>query len=258
MYGQPTSVETEPLTSVYEQRPVRLGPTGSGGRSGLLTAIAVLAVLVAIAKPWAPGDAGRPGGAVNASGPNPSPSPSDVNSQQDIGFNSRAYDPKIFGLHEPAATWGIWPAGFLVTFGFVIQVPDVPPAATQVPELGGPHPSQPAASPSDLSDESSIEWPAGFEVPDGNHLLLIGINMPVGHTVLGSALSRLDTTSGTMVQVALERLKSPWPTHFVVLALAGATADLLTIWPAGHYRLDVTFGPEGVTRSIEIIVAPSP
>jgi hypothetical protein len=251
-------VETEPLTSVYEQRPVRLGPTGSGGRSGLLAAIAVLGVLVAITKPWAPGDAGRPGGAVNPLGPNPSPSPSDGISQQDIGFNSRAYDPQIFGLHEPAATWGIWPAGFLVTFGFVIQVPDVPPVATKVPWFGGPHPSQQAASPSGRSDETSIEWPPGFEVPDGNHLLLIGINMPLGHSVLGTILSRLDPTTGAMVQVAVERLKSPWPTHFVVVALAGATADLLIVWPPGHYRLDVTFGPEGVTRSIEIIVAPSP
>jgi hypothetical protein len=252
-------VETEARPSVYEQSPVRLGPTGSGGRSGLLATIVALAVVTAIAKPWTPGGtAGQPGGIATAppSTTSPSVDPATLVDPA-IGFSRRGYDPMIFGFHEPPAAWGIWPAGFLVTFGFVIQVPDVPPAATQVPKLGGPHPSQPAASPSGLSDETSIAWPAGFEVPDGNHLLLIGINMPLGHAVLGTTLSRLDTTSGAMVPVALERLKSPWPTHFVVVALAGGTADLLSVWPAGQYRLDVTFGPEGVTRSIEIIVAPS-
>jgi hypothetical protein len=217
-----------------------------------------LAVLIAIAKPWAPGgSAGQPGGIATAAPPTAPPTVDPATLVDPaIGFSSRAYDPKIFGYHEPPAAWGIWPAGFLVTFGFVIQVPDVPGASTSPSTSGvGPRASNPAGPGS--GDESSFAWPQGFEVPDGNHLLLIGINMPLGHSVLGTILSRLDPTSGAMVQVAVERLKSPWPSHFVVVALAGATADLLNVWPAGHYRLDVTFGPEGVTRSIEIIVAPS-
>lgn len=239
---------TEPSASVYEQSPVRLGPTGSGGRSGLLASLVVLAIVIAVAKPWALGSSADQQGGIATAPPvtaSPTVDPATLIDPA-IGFSSRAYDPKIFGYHEPPAAWGIWPAGFLVTFGFVIQVPDIPPA---------PRPSN---SPKPGSgDESSIAWPPGFEVPDGNHLLLIGINMPLGHTVVGTVLSRLDTTTGAMVPVALERLKSPWPSHFVVVALAGAIGDLLNVWPGGRYRLDVTFGPEGVTRSIEIIVAPS-
>jgi hypothetical protein len=248
-------VETERPTSVYEQGPVRLGPRGSGGRPGLLAGLVAIAVLIAIAKPWTLGGSGAEPVEVATTPPTSAP-PSPGSDTQALGFSSLAYDPKIFGFREPAATWGIWPAGFLITFGFVIEVPDVPAAASQQPAFGpGPRASHPAASPTGLGDESTIAWPAGFEVPDGNHLLLIGINMPLGHSVQGTVLSRLDAT-GTMVPVALERLQSPWPTHFVVVALAGGADGLLRIWPAGRYRLDVTFGPEGVTRSIEIVIAP--
>lgn len=252
---------TEPVPSDYELRPVRLGSTGSGRPSGLLAGIVALAVLIAIAKPWAVGGSGsaaQPGESGAAVSPLASPSQDpEFVADPAAGFSSRAYDPKIFGFREPAAAWGIWPAGFLVTFGFVIQVPDGPAAGTLPPSFDpGPRPSEPVPSATEPGGEPAIAWPAGFEVPEGNHLLLIGINMPPGHTVTDAVLSRLDA-GGAEVPVPIERLKSPWPSHFVVVAMAGGTGGLLDVWPPGHYRLDATFGPEGIARSVEIIVAPA-
>src|SRR4030088_1715419 len=93
-----------------------------------LTAIGMLVILalaVATIKPWGSDVGGslvlETAAPVPQASPSPSPSPS-----AEIGFSGLAYDPSIFGNHEPEAVWGIWPAGYLVTFGFVIQVAGAP------------------------------------------------------------------------------------------------------------------------------------
>jgi hypothetical protein len=238
---------------VYEQRPVRLGRAGSGVPSGLWVALTALALVTVIVKPWTfggPGGASPPASEPATAAPSVAPPPAD------LGFESRAYDPKIFGVHEPAPAWGLWPAGFLVTFGFVIDVPNLP-TSSEAPSPGPRATHRPTAAP--VASDAGPSWPAAFDVPDGNHLLMMGINMPLGYSVQEAHLYRLDEGIGGLIDpVPLESLPSPWPAHFAVLALAadGPTGRLI-VWPAGRYQLAVTFAPGGLMRSVLITVAPS-
>ncbi len=203
-------------------------------------------------KPWGTGErapeaafAASPTPAITAP---PSPTVAPV-----LGYEGRAYDPSIFGVHEPEATWAIWPAGFLVTFGFVIQVPGFVAAASPVPAVSpGASQQTVSAAPSPAADEPV--WPSRFDVPDGNHLLLIGINMPRGHSLSTASLTRLSADGGAgLVQIRL--FPSPWPSHFAVIGIPAADDSThLSVWPAGHYRLDMSFEPDGVARSIEIVI----
>ena len=128
--------------------PVRPPPSRLDHHLGLLSAFIAGALLVAIVKPW--GTGGPP-----ASAPLPTPTPSPrplVTPAPELGYEDLVYDPSIFGTHEPDAAWAIWPAGFLVTFGFVIQVPGLSAPATETPPAasGGPSsttaPGRPATS----------------------------------------------------------------------------------------------------------------
>lgn len=216
------------------------------------------ALVVAIAKPWA---AGRP----SPSLPQPSvaavPSPEQARAAG-AGFNPLAYDPAIFGTHEPAATWAVWLAGYLVTFGFVTQLAD--PGASQATEAPPAAPVA-GASPSLLSTPvtaspwpSSLPsarpggpgWPTRFDVPDGNHLFLIGVNMPLGYELASARLFRSGVRVAGPVPIA-QFDPSPWPNHFAVLGVPDGRGQLV-VWGPGVYRLDLTFSPGGITRLIEI------
>jgi hypothetical protein len=92
-------------------------------------------------------------------------------------------------------------------------------------------------------------------MPDGDHLLLIGIDMPVGESLglFGLDHSLPDGSSGP---VSVIRLASPWPSHFAVLGIATqADADLLEVWPPGTYELQLSFAPGEIDRTIEIRIA---
>ncbi len=229
---------------------------------GHLTAIGVLVTLgivIAIIKPWgsAPGVASAPA--------QPTPAPlatATAPPSPNLGFGARDYDPSIFGEHEPEAVWGVWPAGFLTTFGFVIQVPATPaPSAgsSTTPALGpGPRPSVlsgPSGSGVLPGSDLGPSWPARLEMPDGDHLLLIGVDMPRGYSM---SLARLDLAlaDGGQAAVDLVRLKSPWPSHFAVVGMAAPAGDgRLDVWPPGTYELNLSFEPGDIERSIEIQIA---
>lgn len=230
-------------------QPVRPPSSRTDGHLGTIGLVLAVSLVVAIVKPWGSGS-GAPGVAdLPPATPSPSPSPTPPSSPQ-IGFSGLAYDPSIFGNHEPEAAWEIWPAGFLVTFGFVIQVPGASPAPSP---SGGP--IAPSGAPSGSVNALGPAWPTRLDLPDGDHLLLIGIDMPPGYQVIGSHLTRT-ATDGGVVAVKIERFKSPWPNHFAVLGIPTVPGQpLLDVWPAGHYRLDLTFNPGGITRSIEIEIA---
>lgn len=231
-------------------RPPRSPTDGHLGTIGLLVA---LGIVVAILKPWGsqPGATFLPPPTTLAPSPAVTPAPT-----PNIGFGGRVYDRSIFGEHEPEAAWGIWPAGFLTTFGFVMQVPATPAAVASPGAQPAPSvPPSPVVGASDLGPS----WPARLDMPDGDHLLLIGIDMPVGETL---GLFELDHSlpDGTSGPVSIIRLASPWPSHFAVLGIATqSNADLLEVWPAGTYELNLSFEPGAINRTIEIRIAgPAP
>ncbi len=243
-------------------QPVRPRPSRFDGHLGLFAAFIAGALLVAIIKPWGLG-------VQSSNVPRTTPSAPLAASQTppELGYESRVYDPSIFGSHEPEATWAIWPAGFLVTFGFVIQVPGVSEqtagesATPSGPETPTPAPSSLGAATSPLpgppSGAGDPVWPARFDVPTGNHLLLIGINMPLGHSLASFQLQRV-SASGSLDAAAIRRLPSPWPSHFAVIGIPTSVGDdRLAIWPPGRYRLDMTFDRGQVTRTIEITIGGS-
>jgi hypothetical protein len=235
-------------------QPIRPPKSPTDGHLTAIGLLVALGIVVAIIKPWG----GSPGSATVPPPPAPTPSPTaTAKPSPDLGFGARDYDPSIFGEHEPEAVWGIWPAGFLTTFGFVIQVPATPAPLVSPGARGGVSPrptllAGPGGSASLPGDDVGPSWPARLDMPDGDHLLLIGVDMPPGFAL---SLDRLEQTAtdGSQAAVGIVRLKSPWPDHFAVIGM-GTPADdgHLIVWPAGTYQLDLSFEPGGINRTIEI------
>jgi hypothetical protein len=240
--------------AMQASQPIRPPKSPTDGHLTAIGLLVTLGIVVAIIKPWGSslGAAAVPLPATPAPSPTASAQPS-----PDLGFGGRDYDPSIFGEHEPEAVWGVWPAGFLTTFGFVIQVPATP---APLPSPGAGKGVQ--ATPATLSAPSGSaflpgsdlgpSWPARLEMPDGDHLLLIGLDMPRGYSM---TLARLDRAAadGSRTGVDLVRLKSPWPSHFAVVGMATPVGDgRLDVWPPGTYELSLSFEPGGIERTIEI------
>lgn len=241
---------------MHASQQLRPPPSRFDGHLGALAIVVVVALTVAVVKPW-----GSNSGAlvpVPEPTPSPLPSPSPTLSAE-LGFNGLLYDPSIFGNREPEATWGIWPAGYLTTFGFVVQVAGVAsPSPGHSSAPGGPSTASTAA-PSGSSGDNGPVWPSRFVVPEGDHLFLIGINMPRGFVVATAQLGRYpaqgEQAQRELVAVAIRQFTPPWP-HFTVIGIPTAAGDgRLDVWPAGRYRLDLTFEPGTIYRSIEIEIA---
>lgn len=234
-------------------QPLRPPSSRTDGHLGAIGLFLVVALLVAIVKPWGGGSVG--GVALDTPPPPPSSTPGPTPTPPGpIGFSGLAYDKSIFGNHEPEAVWEIWPAGFLVTFGFVIQVPGA--SASPAPSDG---PSATASAPAGSADGPGPAWPTRLDLPDGDHLLLIGIDMPRGFQLVAFHLATYSSNSAD-APVNIERFTSPWPSHFAVLGIPTTPGqDLLNVWPPGQYRLDLTFNPGGIARTVDIqITSPLP
>jgi hypothetical protein len=211
------------------------------GRGNKVLSLVIVALVIALLKPW---------GVIETTAPLPSqarlatasPSVAPPATPDPADLVSRTYDPLVFGDKELRPAWGLWPAGYLVSFGFAMRAePSADPSA-------GPSPSTPGP------EQATPVWPAGIDIPVGNHLLLIGINTPVGFSVDGIRLTRHDAT-GSTTDVAVEQLPSPWPTHFTVVAIDNASDSArMEFWPPGDYRLDLTIDPGPIARSIEVHV----
>lgn len=231
-------------------RPVQRPSFFMDGRGGRVVALMALAMIIAILKPWGPSVAAPPPPSV-ASVPSASPSPSPSPDLRDA--YSRQYDPLIFGDHELQARWGLWPAGYMVSFGFAMHLePSTAPS-------GGPVPSG-GASPTPLPSPGpgTPTWPTAIEIPYGNHLLLIGVNTPEGYSVEDVHLTRY-LGDGAIEDVPIVRPPSPWPSHFTVIGVDGGYGIVRTaLWAAGRYRLDVEIGPTTDVHSIEILVDGAP
>ena len=219
----------------------------------MIIGIIVVAVVLAMLKPWesdgGPNQLDRIGVAASA-GLSPSPSPAVTPTPNPLDAISRKYDPLIFGDRELQSDWGLWPAGYLTSFGFAMRAepsnqPGVPGAS-----------QQPSGLPPTGADLPM--WPQVINVILGNHLLLMGISMPTDHTVNGIRLTR-ERADGTWEDVRVMLLPPPWPNHFTVIGIDGGLgADRPIFWVPGHYRLDVGIVPGPIQRSIEIDVEGPP
>jgi hypothetical protein len=214
------------------------------GRGNKVLAFLVVALAVALVKPWGiVGTAPEPSQArLTTAPPSPSPSPTAASTPDPADATSRAYDPLIFGDKELRPDWGLWPAGYLVSFGFAMRAePSSRPS-------DGPIASGPRQEP------APPFWPAEIDIPTGNHLLLIGVNTPNGFSVDGVHLVRRGG-DGNSTNVAVKQLPSPWPSHFTVIGIDdGRGSERADFWAPGVYRLELTIDPGPIDRSIEVRV----
>jgi hypothetical protein len=230
------------------------------GRSAKIIAVIVIGVLVALIKPWGsatPAPLARATAAPTAVSITPrpgSPTPSDAFAN---------YDHELFGVYEPEPRWELWPAGYLVAFGYAIRIGSVGAEASQAPTppAASASPGRPVGSPVKTAEPGTEEpnWPATITIANGNNLFLIGVNTPLGYRLTSIAVVR---TKADGFEQALDVVTpaSQWPDHFTIIGLADDTGRAaIENWPPGHYRLDLDIEPDGISRSIAIVVSdPSP
>ena len=219
------------------------------GTSAKVIVVLVVGILVAILKPWA---GPTPPAATAASAP---PAPTAAPTSDVIAH----YDPGVFGVYEPSPDWELWPAGYLVSFGFAMRIdsgPKAPPpvaAGSTAPGASAtPAPSARPTTTRSVTDEPA--WPSAITITASSHLALVGINTPLGYRV-GATVVRLEP-DGTSTAYRVMKLPSPWPAHFTVVALDdGSGRTPRENWPTGRYRLHLRFDPGPIVRDIEIEIA---
>jgi hypothetical protein len=230
------------------------------GRSAKVIAVIVIGILVALIKPWGTATSvplARASAAPTAVAATPrpgSPTPFDA---------FAGYDHELFGIYEPEPRWELWPAGYLVSFGYAIRIgststetspPQTAPGASASPARPV---ATSATTPKPGADEPN--WPATITIANGNNLGLIGVNMPLGYRIASVAIVRVKADDSEQ-SLDVAEAASQWPSHFRVFGLADGTGgEVVANWPAGNYRLDLEFEPGAISRSIAIVVsAPSP
>lgn len=228
-------------------------PSHLAGHEGALALAVLIAILAAIAKPWGAGSDETEAGRTAFSLPSASPSAS---AQPEPGSVGQLFDAAFYGPFEPPPEWSIWPAGYFVSVRFITRASDAGPGPS--PLASGAGSSLPArtaqgvmASP---SPAAGPDWPSAIDVGPGDHLLWLGINTPSGWSI-GEAVLRRVKRNGTGSVVSTTRLPSPWEDHFTILGMpTGSSAEMLAVWPAGDYRLDLTVSPGDLERTIAIRV----
>ena len=223
-------------------------------RIGRLIAVLVVAILIAIAKPW--GSSPGPSAVVPPSvapPPTATPRPS---------ASAGTYDFLQFGTNEPPPGWELWPAGYLASFSYAMRIDMAvrvaAPEATPGPS-GAPTPAPPRPTPLGTPSAAGVPvaWPA-IRIPRGSALDLVGINRPLGYALRVDRLTRIGE-DGAATPVRPLLAVSPWPNHFTTVGYAAdQTGNGMISWPVGHYRLDLSIEPGGVHRSIDIVVEGSP
>jgi hypothetical protein len=253
------------------------------GRSAKVMGLVIVFLLLALIKPWGNGEqtAVLPPGF--SSGPPATPAAAAVAvAASPTPFDPFAnYDHEIFGVYEPEPRWELWPAGYLVSFGYAIRIESTPSGAPSSVSTGVTTPAAsagPSVAPSSARPSASVApgvsatppasasgapvgdeplWPATIRITHGNELAMIGVNMPLGYRVTGIGIVR--TTGGADESLPVTTPASDWPSHFTVIALADANGGAaLDHWPPGDYRLELTFEPDHIVRTIGVeIEAPT-
>jgi hypothetical protein len=232
------------------------------GRSAKVIAVIVVGVLVAIIKPWgtsAPAPAAQASAALRTTSVSSGPSVPTVAN----------YDPEVFGIYEPEARWELWPAGYLVSFGYAIRIDSVmtgaAPSGSAAPSSAAPSgsaaPSSAAAAaappptpaPSRPPDGGPI-WPSIITVSAGSHITLLAVNTPLGYAVDSIRVRRIGPGDGPP-EVPIVMPPSPWPDHFTIIGVdQGNGRDARAEWPPGHYRVVMRFSPGPIDRSVDILI----
>ena len=201
---------------MIELRPVREPRPGHDRSLVVLAVLVVLALGVVLLKPWQ-GAAPAQSAVLASPLPTASPSPTPL-----VPGTYRNYSTGIFGDRPHAPAYELWPAGYLVSFGFTRLV----------------------------SYEHVIEPQAGIDVagalPIGTASTTnaIGINHPADVTVRSIHLwSFGGDGSAAPRRVTIVTLPSPFdlPTFDVIGIPDPRQDDLLDDWTPGLYRLDLLF-----------------
>lgn len=236
-----------------ELRKVSGSSSPLGRHVGRLIAVVVIAVLIAIVKPW--GAAIRPPATVAAASPTPTALPTPPPTAR-----PRLYDFLSFGTNQPPPRWEMWPAGNLASFSFAMRI-DLEPPAAPVPESSGSANPTPATTPVPVGSVGEGRsggtvpdaWPT-IHIPVGSNLDLIGINSPLGFTVRVVSMARIDADGSTTPVHAILGT-SPWPDHFTIIGYGPEDGpDAMQPWPVGMYRLELGIDPGAVRRTIEIVI----
>ena len=227
-----------------ELRKVGGPPSRLDRHLGQILVIVLLAALIAVVKPWGATQSGSQ--AIVAPGPSPSPTVS-LNPTKPPG--PRQYDIVDFGIREPPPEWEIWSAGTFASFQFAMRA-DISTGDAPSSSPTASNAAVPAASASDIP----VVWPV-VEIPPGSQLVLIALNRPLGHTIEVDGLTRDAQGGGGATVLHAVLGVSPWPSHFTTIGL-GDSGDPTAMqpWPTGTYHLALTIGPDGASRSLEIVV----
>lgn len=224
------------------------GPPAGSWLPGVATAATIFLAL-AILKPWAPAE---PSAAAPTARPTASSGPA-----QTERTGPRPYDPRLFGGREPDPAWELWPAGYVVQFGMA------GPLKVQGRDGTSPGPgwstaatAAPTGAPSASGAASASLPPDVVDLGPSDHLVALGINMPLEFRVERVTLWELDPGRVPIV-VPIVYLPTLWESqHFIVIApesreFPGQPAA----WEPRLYRLDLTTSTMEV-REITMLVRP--
>lgn len=236
------------------------------------TSLIVLAVV--LVKPW-----GEPGPAAPQPTPTHMAASSDGAAAATPRTDALGYDPRLFGGREPDPAWELWPAGYVVQFGFAGPLPVLgqpgsspgpgsspapspgpvasgPPAPSHDPGASGdPGPSPVTAPPTPTPSPRGTEGPV-VDLGPTNHLIALGINTPLDVQVVDFALWFADPGRACCERrLEIIRLPTLWESlHFTAIAVVSADDPLVPgPWPVGEYRLDLATA-SGEVRSVRLRV----
>jgi hypothetical protein len=208
------------------------------GRPDLALIIIVSLITILVTKPW--GSTAPPNAALESTPP--AEAPTSAPTPVEEGY---AFDQAVFGNFKPKPEWSIWPAGFFVTVRYVTRETDAAAPSGTTP----PPTRSPSASPGASAEPG---WPALVTIGPGDHLLWLGIDVPVDWEVRDAHVWRLGS-GGTRSAVPVAQLPSDWGPHFTVIGIpVSSGSDRLVIWPRGTYDLEIDLAPGPVTRTIWI------
>ena len=200
---------------MIELRPVREPRHGHDRSLVGLAILVVLALGVVLLKPWQ----GAPAQSAVLASPLPtvSPSPTPL-----VPGTYRNYSTGIFGDRPHAPAYELWPAGYLVSFGFTRLV-------------SYEHVTEP---------EAGIDVGGALPIGTASTTNAIGINHPADVTIRSIHLWSFGADgSAAPRRVTIVTLPSPFdlPTFDVIGIPDPRQEDLLDDWTPGLYRLDLLF-----------------
>jgi hypothetical protein len=217
--------------------------------------VAVIAIAVAIVKPWGAGLARQAA--------NPTSTSPVVTRAPFVPDAPRGYDPRLFGNYEIEPAWELWPAGYVYQFGISgpltldedgpSPIPSAPVPSAEAGSAGSPPPRLPPSPP-------AAPPPGAAELVDlgaADHLVVLALNTPAGTRVLDARLWWFPPEA-TPARVPLVEVPPPWSVdyfHVFGIPVRDDPAELAA-WRPGIYRLDILVDPGIAVRRIGILVRP--